>query len=110
MLSILFVHGLYLLSKALVLVKLARSPKASSKLGDDLYLILRKVYGEKHAKRVFEPAIADMQHEYDEALARGAGRFERAWMRWRGYFVIAKTSGLLSVVTVLYRIIRTIVQ
>lgn len=54
-------------------------------------------YSERTKARVFDPIIADLQHEYIEALGKGE-KWKAGWVRVRGYWGFWKAVGLQTVI------------
>lgn len=63
------------------------------------------IYSPKTMARVFDPILADMQHEWMEAIAKN--RFAQAkWIRFRGYWSFVVAGGLYAVVKAVSPIIK----
>lgn len=67
--------------------------------------ILEFAYAPRSYTRVFEPALADMQTEWLEAMIRGE-KWKAVWIRLRGYAALLSAVGLHGVVKTLEPIVR----
>lgn len=67
--------------------------------------ILEFLVSRKTMERVFEPALADMQSEWLDAIVADRP-WKARWVRVRGYYAIAKAAGLQSVVGLVKQAVR----
>jgi hypothetical protein len=77
--------------------RIAADPPILVPPGVRLRAILEFVYSRKTMSRVFDPALADMQAEWGEAMVADA-RWKARWVRIRGYYSVARAASLNSLV------------
>lgn len=77
--------------------------------GATLCRVLRFLVRAKTFTLICEPAIADMQHEYNDALVRGA-QWQARWIHLRGYYDVARALGVakLGIAALVAEVVRVV--